>query len=202
MPERWVGDGERLAFLGDSLTQGGWEKPDGWVRTVVSELGRRGVEVEVIPAGMGGHRSVEMAARLQADVLDQHPDAVLVSCGVNDVWGGDDGVALDAYSGHLEDIVIRCQAAGARVAILTSTIIGEDLDGDANRRLASYNDFLRDLAGRRGCLRIETNGAFVDAVRSGPGTGDHLTDDGVHFNTRGEAVMAAAVLEAIAAPEP
>ena len=198
-PDSVVRSGDRVAFLGDSLTQGGWEKPDGWVRQVVAALADDGVVVEVVPAGIGGHRSVDMADRLQRDVLDHRPDVVVLSCGVNDVWHGEGGVPLAEYREHVADIVRRCKAAGARAVVLTSTIIGEELDNETNRLLAPYNAFLRELADSEGCLLIDTGGAFVAAVTTGPGTGAHLTDDGVHFNARGEQVMARAVLEGLGA---
>ena len=197
MAEEWLRTGERVAFLGDSLTEGGWNKPDGWVRRVAARLAADGVAIDVVPAGVGGHRSVDMAARLQRDVLDHHVDAVLVSCGVNDVWHGEDGVPLEAFRDSVRDIVARIEASGARVAILTATIIGEDLENASNRQLAAYNEVLRDLGSQPGRLLIDAGRAFRAAVRSCPGTGDQLTDDGVHFNDAGEALMAATVFAAL-----
>lgn len=192
-----IGSGDRVAFLGDSLTQDGWDKPDGWVRQVVSGLASAGISVEAIPAGIGGHRSVDMSERLQRDVLAHRPDVVLLSCGVNDVWHGEGGVPLPEYRAHIAEIVRRSQASGARVVILTSTPIGEEPDNEVNRLLASYNGCLRELADHAGCLLIDTGGAFVAALTAGPGTGHHLTDDGVHFNALGEGVMARAVLDGL-----
>ncbi|MHB8508278.1 MAG: glycoside hydrolase family 38 N-terminal domain-containing protein [Candidatus Dormibacteria bacterium] len=190
-------DGERLAFLGDSLTQGGWEKPDGWVRLLLRTLAAEGINLTPIPAGVGGHTSVDMLARLKADVLDQRPDWVLLSCGVNDVWQGEGGVPLAEYQRAVRGMAEQIQASGARLLLITATMIGEDLDSQVNLDLAPYNEFLADLARELGVRLVDAAGHFRERIQAGPGSGSHLTIDGVHFNDDGERVMAAGVLRGL-----
>ena len=52
-----VKSGERIAFLGDSITQQGAGGPGGYVRLVISGLEANGVKAEAIPAGISGHKS-------------------------------------------------------------------------------------------------------------------------------------------------
>ncbi|MEI8197472.1 MAG: hypothetical protein WCI73_16370, partial [Phycisphaerae bacterium] len=52
-----VKDGEKMAFLGDSITQQGWGSPTGYVRLIVAGLATQGIKVEPIPAGISGHKS-------------------------------------------------------------------------------------------------------------------------------------------------
>ena len=44
---------------------------------------------------LAGHKSNDMLARLEADVLSKNPQWMTLSCGVNDVWHGNKGVPLD-----------------------------------------------------------------------------------------------------------
>src|SRR4051794_33241388 len=44
-----VKSGEKIAFLGDSITQGGWSNPTGYVRLVMAGLEANGVKAEAIP---------------------------------------------------------------------------------------------------------------------------------------------------------
>ena len=90
-----VKSGDKIAFLGDSITAGGWGSPTGYVRLVISGLDANGVKVEPLPAGIGGHKSNDMLGRLDRDVLSKKPQWMTLSCGVNDVWHGKNGVALD-----------------------------------------------------------------------------------------------------------
>ena len=59
-----VKSGEKIAFLGDSITQGGWSNPAGYVRLVIAGLEANGVKAEPVPAGISGHKSDQMLARL------------------------------------------------------------------------------------------------------------------------------------------
>ena len=120
-----VNDGDRIAFLGDSITQYG-NGPVGYVNLVMKGLEVAGVTNAVkIPAGVSGHKSDNMRGRLQKDVLDKHPQWMTLSCGVNDVWHGARGVPLDAYKANISNILDRCAEAGVKVVVLTATMIGE-----------------------------------------------------------------------------
>src|SRR5688572_21158714 len=52
-----IKSGEKIGFLGDSITQQGWGSPQGYVKLVVAGLEANGVKVEPIPAGISGHKS-------------------------------------------------------------------------------------------------------------------------------------------------
>ena len=87
-----VKDGQKVAFMGDSITQGGWDNKRGYVNLVIAGLDANGVKATPVPAGISGHKSNQMLARLKKDVLDKNPDWMTLSCGVNDVWHGQNGV--------------------------------------------------------------------------------------------------------------
>src|SRR5579862_8958042 len=114
-------DVHRIVCLGDSITEMG-ENPGGYVwlvrhylKAIFPDQG-----IEVINAGISGHKSTDMIARFQRDVLDKRPDLVTISCGVNDVWhgfydnhplgDGPRGVPLDLYRKNVEEMVTRAEA--------------------------------------------------------------------------------------------
>ena len=109
-----IENNQTIAFLGDSITSQGADTPVGYVRLVVSGLAANGITVTPIPAGIGGHKSNDMLARLNADVLSKKPQWTTLSCGVNDVWHGDKGIALEPYKQNITSIIDQAQAAGAR----------------------------------------------------------------------------------------
>ena len=195
-----VKDGQKVAFMGDSITAGGWGSPGGYVRLVVAGLEANGVKVTPIPAGISGHKSNQMLARLQKDALDKKPDWMTLSCGVNDVWHGTNGVPLDRYKTNITAILDQCQAAGTKVVVLTATVITEELDGDNNKKLETYNDFLRALAKERKAPLADLYTQFATALKAHPNTtgkpGRQLTSDGVHMAPAGDQLMARGVLQA------
>jgi lysophospholipase L1-like esterase len=191
-----VKGGQKVAFMGDSITAGGWGSPGGYVRLVIAGLEANGVKAAPVPVGISGHKSNQMLERLKRDVLDKKPDWMTLSCGVNDVWHGANGVPLDKYKANITAIIDQCQAAGVKVMILTATVIGEELENDNNKKLAPYNEFLRGLASEKKCLLADLNGMFQEVIKASAKPGRVLTSDGVHMNPTGDQLMAKGILQA------
>ena len=193
-----VKNGEKIAFLGDSITQAG-ARPNGYVRLTIRGLESAGVKASAIPAGISGHKSNQMLARLERDVLSKRPNWMTLSCGVNDVWHGKRGVNLADYKVNITKIVDRCQDAGIKVVLLTSTMIGEDKDNANNKKLSTYNDFLKELATEKKCLLADLNAGMQSIIEASNDkkNGKLLTSDGVHMNADGNKMMATGVLEAL-----
>ncbi len=186
---------EKIAFLGDSITQQGAGGPSGYVRLVISGLEANGIKAEAIPAGIGGHKSNDMLARVDKDVIDKKPNWMTLSCGVNDVWHGERGVPLDQYKTNITQIVEKAQAAGIKPVLLTSTMIGEDQPNANNQKLTAYNDFLKALAAEKNLPIADLNAMMQEQVKT-PHKGNLLTGDGVHMNPLGNQMMAVGVLKA------
>ena len=194
-----VKSGEKIAVLGDSITQQGNGGPGGYVQLVGSGLAANGVKVEIIGAGISGHKSNQMLERLDRDVLSKKPQWMTLSCGVNDVWHGANGVPLEDYKKNITAIVDQAQAAGVKVMILTSTMIREDQATAENQKLVPYNEFLLALAKEKKCLLADLNAdmqaAIAEAAKAGPVKGNVLTSDGVHMAYPGNEMMASGVLK-------
>src|SRR5258706_2160950 len=129
-----------LVTLGDSITQGGGA-PGGYVWLMQKYLDALYPQqgIKIVNAGISGHKSTDMAARFQKDVLEPKPQLITISVGVNDVWhgfydnhpqgDGPKGVPLALYREKVEEMILAGKGAGSRVAILSTTIIHEDLAG-------------------------------------------------------------------------
>ena len=187
--------GDRVAFLGDSITAQGWTSPAGYVNLVVAGLAANGVGIEPIPAGVGGNRSSDMLARLDRDVIAKRPHWVTVSCGMNDVIQGARGVPIEAYRDHMRTIVERCRQAGIRVILFTTTLAGK-ADSPQSRTLGDYSEVVRRLAADTGCPLVDLYAASVEqAARTTPLRS--MTYDGVHMMPEGNMLIARTVLAAV-----
>ncbi|HET6252273.1 MAG TPA: GDSL-type esterase/lipase family protein [Tepidisphaeraceae bacterium] len=191
-----VKSGEKLAFLGDSITAAG-AGAGGYCRLVIAGLDANGVKVEPIFAGISGHKSNDMLARVDKDVIAKKPDWMTLSCGVNDVWHGKNGVPLEDYKKNITAICDKCDAAKIKVMILTSTMIHEDQPNANNQKLIGYNDFLRELAKERKYPLADLNADMQAELKAAPEhKGNYLTVDGVHMNALGNKMMASGILKA------
>lgn len=197
-----VKTGDKIAFLGDSITQHGNSKPVGYVNLVMKGLEVAGISAEKIPAGVSGNKSPQMKDRLQRDVLDKHPQIMTFSCGVNDVWHGAGGVPLPDYCANVSNIFDRCAEAGVKVVVLTATMIGEDPNNANNQKLAAYNDFLRAEAAARNLPLADLNADMQALLKTYPPEqkGNKLTGDGVHMAWDGDRMMARGILLALGVP--
>lgn len=190
--------GEKIAFLGDSITQAG-ARPGGYCSLVVDALNKKGLEVTPVYAGISGHKSNQMLARLEKDVLSKKPNWMTLSCGVNDVWHGKRGVELEDYKKNITEIVDKAQAAGVNVIILTSTMIKEDQGNELNQKLQGYNGFLKQLSKEKRCRLADLNALMQETIKTleKDSRGNTVTTDGVHMNSAGNMMMAKGVLEAL-----
>ena len=193
-----VKNGQKIAFLGNSITAAG-KRPGGYCQLVLSALKDQGIEATPVFAGIGGHKSNQMLARLEKDVLRHKPDWMTLSCGVNDVGHGPRGVDLKSYKKNITEIVKHAQAAGVKVVLLTSTMIREDQSSDLNQKLLPYNEFIKELAKEKKCLLADLNADMQAALKTFPPEspkGKQLTSDGVHMNKAGNIMMARGVAKA------
>ncbi|HLK56254.1 MAG TPA: SGNH/GDSL hydrolase family protein [Chthonomonadaceae bacterium] len=202
----------RIVCLGDSITQGG-EGPGGYAwlfRHYLNALYPQ-QNIEVLNAGISGHKSTDMLARFQRDVLDKKPDMVTISVGVNDVWhgfydnhplgDGPRGVPPDAYRKNVEEMITMAEQANVKVVVLSTTVIHEELDNRENAKIAGYNAALRDLAHKHKALFVDYQKPFqalINTYRKQTGARDNLlTVDGVHMNALGNKVMAYTLLSGL-----
>ena len=200
-----IESGEKIAFLGDSVTIGDRNGCYTWL--VVEGLKANGIDIVPIKQvndGIHMHTSRELVANFEKELLAQKPAWLALNLGSEDVErGSNGGVNLEDYRKNIMDIVTKTQAAGIKVMILTATMIGEDPQSEKNKELIPYNDFLRQLAQQKNCLFADLNGQmqralaeyrrqFTTPIPSIP----LFTTDGVRTNPFGSAVMARGILTA------
>ena len=75
----------KIVIVGDSITEGG-KYPGGYVwllERYLSALYPAG-KIQIVNAGISGHKASDMQARFQKDAIDQKPDLVMINVGVNE----------------------------------------------------------------------------------------------------------------------
>ena len=195
-----VKNGDRIAFLGDSITSNG-NHPAGYVNMVMKGLELAGVKAEKVAAGVSGNKSNDMLARVEKDVLSRKVQWMTFSCGVNDVWHFDwkKGVPLEDYQRNCGEIFDKCAAAGVKVVVLTATMIQENPDDRRNVALVPYNEWLRAEAKRRNLTLVDLNAAMQAELarirKTDTSAGNKLTVDGVHMAFAGDSLMAWNILK-------
>lgn len=99
--------GATVLAIGDSLTRGfGADGGEGYAEQLQRRLGTRAV---VVNRGIDGERSEGLLARLEAELAEHRPAAVLITSGGNDFLRRDDAHTL----ANLRQAVQRVRASGA-----------------------------------------------------------------------------------------
>ena len=213
---------KRIVMMGDSITQMG-ATPHGYVTLINLALKETypSNPIEVINVGIGGQKAPDMHARFKTDVLDKHPQMVMISVGVNDVWhdfrnpqwtardasgNSGRGIKLDIHLKELEAMVMEAKAAGIKVVMLSPTVVYEDLNCAENKRMIKYVDAQKSLAQKQQVPFVNLNKSFrsvLSAFQKEAGlTQLLLTTDGVHLNDQGNTLMANDILKTLGVPLP
>lgn len=193
-----VKKGDRVVFLGDSITAQG-AQTGGYVDLVKKAVASQGVEV--IGAGIGGHKVPDLEKRLDRDVISKKPTVVVIYIGINDVWHStrNAGTSKDKFESGLHSLIKRCNDAGARVILCTASVIGEKTDGsnDLDKLLDEYCEISRGVAKKSKTQLIDLRAGFLSALKGSNKKNEHkgiLTTDGVHLNAAGNQFVAKQML--------
>jgi len=178
----------RIVFLGDSLTDGSFY-PDYVSRTLQRLHPDAGFTF--LNAGVCGDTAADLRARLQADIIKQGPELVIVGIGTNDCW---QCRTPAQFAQDLEGVVRDIRDCGSRVLLLRPPL---RTDADYAVRFPEYVAVVDAVAARCGVPTADVYGAFERAVREGRQV---LAGDGVHHEVAGFEVMARAVLDALGYP--
>lgn len=156
-----------IIVLGDSLAAGvGSENGLGYVGVLQKRLG-----IEIVNRGISGDTTAQGLARLQKDVLSQHPALVIVELGGNDFL---QKLPPEQTASNLDLIVEHIQAQKAAVLLL-----GAQSGLFSNRASKMYAELAR---------RRQTG--LVLNVLDGILTRADLKADAIHPNQRGYEAMA------------
>jgi lysophospholipase L1-like esterase len=178
----------RIVFLGDSIT-------DLW------RLNEYFPDRDFVNRGIGGQISGQMLGRFKADVLDLHPQAVIILAGTNDLARG---IRVTAIEDHY--LMLAELAAANKIKVIFASVLPvSDYHKDvspANERtpgrppvlIKALNEWLEKVCSDRGFTYLNYFGALVD--ETGQLKAD-LSDDGLHPNSKGYRVMAPLALEAV-----
>jgi lysophospholipase L1-like esterase len=192
-------DAGRVVFLGDSIT-------DGW-RLDESFPGK-----PYVNRGISGQTTAQMLVRFYPDVLALKPAAVVMLAGTNDIARNNGPQTLEMIQHNIMAMTEPAQGHGVKVVLAALLPISDRTMIPAGARGATarpriqsvqrppadilrFNAWLKSYAAQKGAVFADYYSATVDAsgfLRDG------TTDDGLHPNAQGYALMAPVVTAAIA----
>ncbi|MDP6544688.1 MAG: GDSL-type esterase/lipase family protein [Phycisphaerae bacterium] len=198
---------DRIVFLGDSITAAGARR-GGYVTLTGQALKKThaSLDIEVIGAGISGHKVPDCQKRLERDVLKKKPTIVVIYIGINDVWhwNRNRGTKKEDFESGLHDLIKRINGVGARVIMCTPTVIGEKTDGTNkfDKMLDEYSDISRKVARDTKSQMLDLRKEFLAYLKTNNTANAPrgiLTGDTVHLNKKGNEFLAGLMLKALGA---
>jgi lysophospholipase L1-like esterase len=190
-------DEQRVVFMGDSIT-------DMWVQP---RFGAFFPGKPYLGRGIGGQTTPQMLMRFRADVIALRPKVVVILAGTNDLAGNTGPITLKETEGNLASMTELARAHSIRAVLSSVTPVsnyGQDSDGKPvdmrskrpPKKILALNAWMKKYAAVRGHIYLDYFSAMVD--EQGLLKKD-LSEDGLHPNTAGYAVMAPLAEKAIQA---
>jgi lysophospholipase L1-like esterase len=197
---------DRVVFMGDSITEG-W----GQRASFASARGDRFFPGKpYLNRGISGQTTPQMLVRFRPDVVDLKPKVVVILAGTNDIAGNTGPMTPEMTEDNLMSMVDLARANKIRV-VLASVLPASDFPWrpglEPAPKIAALNAWIKEYAARNRIVYLDYYAAMVDdrvpAQRAGThevggGLKAELTNDGVHPNVAGYAVMAPLAEQAIA----
>lgn len=177
---------QRVVFLGDSITDS-WSAPN---------MGGFFPGKPYINRGISGQTTPQMLIRFRSDVIALRPKVVVILAGTNDIAGNTGPTTLEAIEDNLTSMAELARANGIRV-IFSSVLPVSDYEQrngqpiiQTGRRppekITALNNWLKEYAARNHHTYLDYYSAMVDAKGF---LKDELSNDGLHPNAKGYAVM-------------
>jgi len=178
--------GNRVVFLGDSITDYWGKKAGTWFSSP-----------EWINRGISGQTTGQLLLREQADAVLLHPDAIVIEGGSNDMRYG---FTSETIRDHVASMGEVAEANHMKVFIALMTPVCDCFRplsaGRTPEHVRQLNALYTDLCHAHGWVCIDTFSPLADSqglMRK------ELTLDGVHPNDAGYALLAPVYLKALKA---
>ena len=166
-------------FMGNSIT-------DNWARMRPSFFDSN----NFVGRGIGGQVTAQMLARFRADVLNLHPQVVVIMAGTNDVARNDKYVPVEHIAGNIISMVELAVAHGIKPIILSILPANKYLwrpeITDSTQQILQINAMLESYAKLNGYTYIDYFNLLKDEEQGLP---KKYSPDGVHPNDDCYAIM-------------
>ncbi|HYX29729.1 MAG TPA: SGNH/GDSL hydrolase family protein [Pyrinomonadaceae bacterium] len=185
----------RVVFMGDSIT-------DSWQN---AKFGGFFTGKPYIDRGISGQTTPQMLIRFRPDVIALHPKVVVILAGTNDLAGNTGPTTMEAIEDNFVAMAELARANSIRVVFASILPIsdynqrdGKPIVRSAQRppeKIKALNEWMKAYAANNKLTYLDYYSALVDQngfLRA------ELSEDGLHPNAKGYAIMAPLADAAIA----
>ena len=180
----------RAVLMGDSITDN-WAKLDpDWLR-----------DHNLLGRGISGQTTAQMLVRFRNDVIELHPEYVVILAGINDIARNNGFIKLTNVFGNISTMAELAAAHGIKPVLCTVLPAGElswrrEL-GDPRPAIDSLNTMIKGLAVAKSYPLVDYHSAMKDESSAMKAA---YCRDAVHPNLEGYKAMEKVILDVLDAP--
>ena len=210
MGDFWIQDGERMLFIGDSITDCGRRDRaiplgDGYVSMFTELVTAKHPErnIEWVNMGIGGNRTTHLKEQWQADVIGMRPNRLSVKIGINDLnsflRGDPDGVPPDQYRRNFDEILTSTRQALGEIPVVLitpfyiSTNLKDEVEGAVLGMIPEYIGIVEEMSVKYDTLLLNLHNVFQAHLKHRPPS--TFCPEPVHPNHTGHMVIASTLME-------
>jgi len=186
----------RVVFMGDSITDS-WDDP---------KFGGFFPGKAYVDRGISGQTTPQMLVRFRADVIALRPRVVVILAGTNDLAGNTGPATLEAIQDNLMSMAELAKSNSIKVVFASILPVSDYEQRDGKpivqtvrrppEKIKALNDWMRSYASKNKLTYLDYYSAMMDEKGF---LKDELSEDGLHPNAKGYAVMAPLAEAAISA---
>jgi lysophospholipase L1-like esterase len=177
----------RVVFLGDSITDS-WDNPKYGGFFPGKPYFDRGISAQTTP---------QMLLRFRADVVALHPKVVVILAGTNDLAGNTGPMTLEQIEDNLASIAELAAVNHIRVVLASILPVSDYESGDGKpiiqttkrppEKIRALNEWIKNYVANNKLTYLDYYSAMADDRGF---LKEELSEDGLHPNAKGYAVMA------------
>ena len=213
------GEDVTVVAFGDSITAGSQVDPERdesivyhkqWHDRLAREYPK--LSLTIVNRGVPGHKIDHAHERVQSEVIDAKPDAVIVAFGINDCWDGPGNI--DHFERELSRLVwrIRSGARGTALILMTTNMLNHRSSPEALKLAwfadqtaavqtagwaTHYMNRIREVAGERDVPLADGYARWEAARARGIDTDALLANRANHPNRQGHALLAESLYDVL-----
>ena len=169
----------KVVFFGDSITEA-WEYNGGSFFPGKPYLNR----------GISGETTPQMLVRFRQDVVNLHPEAVVILAGTNDIAGNTGPSTVEMIEDNFKGMVEIAKANGIRVILASVTPVASypwrPSVTDVPQTIERLNAWLKDYCVQEKLTYLDY---WTPMAAPDGGMKPGISKDGVHPNAAGYAIM-------------
>jgi lysophospholipase L1-like esterase len=171
----------RVVFFGDAIT-------DKWT------LNQYFPDKHYINRGISGQTTSQMLLRFRQDVINLHPDVVVILAGTNDIAGNTGPISIEDIEGNLTSMAELARAHDIPLVLSSVTPVNNYTPASerffADRppsEILRLNEWMKAYCANTNCYYLD----YFDSMVDGSGLLKRsLSEDGLHPNDAGYKIMA------------